>query len=207
MHTEGGIAAQLPLDNRFLLRYYFLERDCSAMLLRRSRAEQEKPMSWGLIKQWAMSASRQPTSRSSVFDATQILGLRETERTDGTVYLVGRGRHHELVYMESESTESIVSLSPGTATPYAKSGGGSTRKTCRSSAKSRAAPGSRTDSPSSGPEDLSSRFTLACRQTPPRTFLRSGPLRPLQLPPARRDRDDEVPPAGARFPALRRHRG
>src|SRR5690606_35145543 len=38
----------------------------------------------------------------SVFDATQVLGLRETGRTGDAVFLAAADVHHELMYIQSE---------------------------------------------------------------------------------------------------------
>ncbi|MCG2623054.1 VOC family protein [Arthrobacter sp. I2-34] len=59
-------------------------------------------MSWGLISEMGHVGLQTTNLQGSVFDATQILGLRETERTDGTVYLSAGDVHHELVYVESD---------------------------------------------------------------------------------------------------------
>ena len=59
-------------------------------------------MSWGLISAMGHVSIQTTDLPSSVFDATQILGLRETERTSDAVYLAASNVHHELVYVESD---------------------------------------------------------------------------------------------------------
>ena len=59
-------------------------------------------MSWGLISAMGHVSIQTTDLANSVFDATQILGLRETERTADAVYLAAANVHHELVYVESE---------------------------------------------------------------------------------------------------------
>jgi len=59
-------------------------------------------MSWGLISEMGHVAIQTTRLDASVFDATQVLGLRETDRENGTVYLAAADVHHELVYTESE---------------------------------------------------------------------------------------------------------
>ena len=59
-------------------------------------------MSWGLISAMGHVSIQTTDLASSVFDATQILGLRETERTSDAVYLAAGNVHHELVYVESD---------------------------------------------------------------------------------------------------------
>lgn len=59
-------------------------------------------MSWGLISAMGHIGIQTTKLEESVFDATQILGLRETERTADAVYLAAGNVHHELVYVESD---------------------------------------------------------------------------------------------------------
>lgn len=59
-------------------------------------------MSWGLISAMGHVSIQTTDLSGSVFDATQILGLRETERTSDAVYLAAGNVHHELVYIESD---------------------------------------------------------------------------------------------------------
>lgn len=59
-------------------------------------------MSWGLITAMGHVGIQTTKLEESVFDATQVLGLRETERTSDAVYLAAGNVHHELVYLESE---------------------------------------------------------------------------------------------------------
>jgi catechol 2,3-dioxygenase len=59
-------------------------------------------MSWGLISEMGHVAIQTTDVQGSVFDATQLLGLRVTEKTDNEVYLAAAGVHHELVYVESD---------------------------------------------------------------------------------------------------------
>jgi catechol 2,3-dioxygenase len=100
-------------------------------------------MSWGLISAMGHIGIQTTKLEESVFDATQILGLRETERTADAVYLAAGNVHHELVYVESDvdgvDSFGLVNNPGGRA--------------------------SRTASPSSGPRGSSSRSTSACRRT------------------------------------------
>src|SRR4051812_5126171 len=59
-------------------------------------------MSWGLITAMGHVGIQTTRLEESVFDARQILGLRETERTSDAVYLAAGSVHHELVYIESD---------------------------------------------------------------------------------------------------------
>ena len=59
-------------------------------------------MSWGLISAMGHVSIQTTQLKESVFDATQLLGLRETERTSDAVYLAAADVHHELVYVESD---------------------------------------------------------------------------------------------------------
>ncbi|WP_142061128.1 VOC family protein [Pseudarthrobacter sp. B4EP4b] len=59
-------------------------------------------MSWGLISEMGYIGIQTTNIEASVWDATQLLGLRETNRADGTVYLSASDVHHELVYVESD---------------------------------------------------------------------------------------------------------
>lgn len=59
-------------------------------------------MSWGLISEMGHVSIQTTRLEDSVFDATQVLGLRETDREGGTVFLAAADVHHELVYIESE---------------------------------------------------------------------------------------------------------
>ena len=58
-------------------------------------------MSWGLISEMGHVAIQTTDLAASVADATDILGLRVTERTQDGVYLAANAVHHELVYVES----------------------------------------------------------------------------------------------------------
>lgn len=66
-------------------------------------------MSWGLISEMGHVAIQTTDMKGSIFDATELLGLRVTERTENEVYLAAAPVHHELVYVESD-TNSIHSL-------------------------------------------------------------------------------------------------
>jgi catechol 2,3-dioxygenase len=66
------------------------------------RQEEETTMSWGLISAMGHVSIQTTQLKESVFDATQLLGLRETERTSDAVYLAAGDVHHELVYVESD---------------------------------------------------------------------------------------------------------
>lgn len=59
-------------------------------------------MSWGLISEMGYVAIQTTDLKGSIFDATQLLGLRVTEQTDNEVYLAANSVHHELVYIESD---------------------------------------------------------------------------------------------------------
>ncbi|WP_166879991.1 VOC family protein [Salinibacterium sp. ZJ450] len=59
-------------------------------------------MSWGLISEMGYVGLQTTNLADSVFDATQILGLRETDRDANAVYLSAGEAHHELVYVESD---------------------------------------------------------------------------------------------------------
>lgn len=58
-------------------------------------------MSWGLISEMGHVAIQTTDLTASVADATDLLGLRVTDRTPGGVYLSAGAVHHELVYVES----------------------------------------------------------------------------------------------------------
>lgn len=62
----------------------------------------EYQMSWGAISEMGPVSIRTSNLEQSVVDATQILGLRETKRTDGVSYLAAADVHHELTYVESD---------------------------------------------------------------------------------------------------------
>lgn len=59
-------------------------------------------MSWGVISEMGHVAIQTAKFDESVFDATQVLGLRETGRTADKVFLSAADVHHELVYIRSE---------------------------------------------------------------------------------------------------------
>lgn len=59
-------------------------------------------MSWGLISEMGHVGIQTTNLEGSILDATQLLGLRETDRADGSVYLSAGEVHHELVYVESD---------------------------------------------------------------------------------------------------------
>lgn len=58
-------------------------------------------MSWGLISEMGHVSIQTTDVEGSLFDATHLLGLQETERTGEAVYLSSNDRHHELVYVDS----------------------------------------------------------------------------------------------------------
>lgn len=58
-------------------------------------------MAWGLISEMGHVAIQTTDLGAAVNDATELLGLRVTERRDGEVYLAANAVHHELVYVES----------------------------------------------------------------------------------------------------------
>ena len=59
-------------------------------------------MSWGLISEMGHVGIQTTDVEASVRDATQLLGLRVTERAGDAVYLAAGDVHHELVYRESD---------------------------------------------------------------------------------------------------------
>lgn len=59
-------------------------------------------MAWGLIREMGHVSIQTNDIEGSIFDATQLLGLRVTERTGNEVYLAANSVHHELAYVESE---------------------------------------------------------------------------------------------------------
>jgi len=59
-------------------------------------------MTWGLITAMGHIAIQTTRLDESVFDATQVLGLRETGRNGDAVFLAAADVHHELVYKNSE---------------------------------------------------------------------------------------------------------
>ncbi|WP_298587253.1 VOC family protein [uncultured Kocuria sp.] len=59
-------------------------------------------MSWGLISEMGHVGIQTTDLDASVWDATQLLGLRVTERAGDAVYLAAGEVHHELVYRESD---------------------------------------------------------------------------------------------------------
>ncbi|MBB6407187.1 VOC family protein [Arthrobacter sp. AZCC_0090] len=58
-------------------------------------------MSWGLIREMGHVAIQTTDVDAAVADATQLLGLRVTERTGNDVNLAAGNVHHELVYVDS----------------------------------------------------------------------------------------------------------
>ncbi|WP_431813996.1 VOC family protein [Kocuria sp. cx-455] len=60
-------------------------------------------MSWGLISEMGHVGIQTTDLKASIWDATQLLGLRVTEQEDnGTAYLAAGDVHHELIYRESD---------------------------------------------------------------------------------------------------------
>ncbi len=59
-------------------------------------------MAWGLIREMGHVSIQTNDIEGSIFDATQLLGLRVTERTGNEVYLAANSVHHELTYVESD---------------------------------------------------------------------------------------------------------
>lgn len=59
-------------------------------------------MSWGLIREMGHVAIQTTNIEDSIFDATQLLGLRVTDKTASEVYLAAGNVHHELVYVDSD---------------------------------------------------------------------------------------------------------
>jgi catechol-2,3-dioxygenase len=123
-------------------------------------------MSWGLITATGHVGIQTTKLEESVFDATQVLGLRETERTSDAVYLAAGNVHHELVCLESE-VDGVDSFGLVAAD-------GDALKTIQRrvedegfkivSEKPRGQE-VRMDSPSSGQKALCSKSTSACRKT------------------------------------------
>lgn len=66
-------------------------------------------MSWGLISEMGHVGIQTTDLDASIWDATQLLGLRVTEQADGTAYLAAGDVHHELIYRDSD-TNSVDSL-------------------------------------------------------------------------------------------------
>lgn len=60
-------------------------------------------MSWGLISEMSHIGIQTTDVQGSIWDATQLLGLRVTEEAGDTVYLSASDVHHELIYRESDS--------------------------------------------------------------------------------------------------------
>jgi catechol-2,3-dioxygenase len=58
-------------------------------------------MSWGLITEMGTVTLQTSRFEESVAHARNILGLRETHRTNDTAYLSADDRHHEIVYLKS----------------------------------------------------------------------------------------------------------
>ncbi|MFI7495331.1 VOC family protein [Kocuria sp. M4R2S49] len=58
-------------------------------------------MSWGLISEMGHVGIQTTDLDASIWDATQLLGLRVTEQTGDAVYLAAGEVHHELIYRES----------------------------------------------------------------------------------------------------------
>ncbi len=59
-------------------------------------------MSWGLITEMGHITIGTPDVDAAAKDATDLLGLKLTEKTGDTVYLTAANRHHELAYVHSE---------------------------------------------------------------------------------------------------------
>lgn len=59
-------------------------------------------MSWGLITQMGHVSLLTSNLGASVYDATKLLGLRETSHGNGMSYLAASTAHHELIYTESD---------------------------------------------------------------------------------------------------------
>lgn len=59
-------------------------------------------MSWGIISEMGHVAIQTQQLDASVWDATELLGLRVTEREGDHVYLAAADVHHELIYIGSE---------------------------------------------------------------------------------------------------------
>lgn len=66
-------------------------------------------MSWGLISEMGHVGIQTTDLDASIWDATQLLGLRVTEETGGAAYLAAADVHHELIYRESD-TNGVDSL-------------------------------------------------------------------------------------------------
>ena len=59
-------------------------------------------MSWGLISEMGHVGIQTTDLDASIWDATQLLGLRVTEQTGDAAYLAAGDVHHELIYRESD---------------------------------------------------------------------------------------------------------
>lgn len=59
-------------------------------------------MAWGLISEMGHISIGTPDVDAAVSDATDLLGLRLTERSGEAAYLTAAGKHHELVYVHDE---------------------------------------------------------------------------------------------------------
>src|SRR5690625_4635214 len=58
-------------------------------------------MSWGLISEMGHVGIQTTDMDASLWDATQLLGLRVTEQAGDTAYLAAGDVHHELLYRDS----------------------------------------------------------------------------------------------------------
>lgn len=58
-------------------------------------------MTWGVISQMGHVAIQTTEFEKSLYDATKMLGLRETGRSGDTVFLAAANVHHELMYTKS----------------------------------------------------------------------------------------------------------
>lgn len=61
-------------------------------------------MSWGLISEMGPVSLRTDNLDASLHDAVDVLGLRVTQRAGNTAYLAASGVHHELRYVEDETS-------------------------------------------------------------------------------------------------------
>lgn len=59
-------------------------------------------MSWGLISEMGHVGIQTTDMDASLWDATQLLGLRVTEQAGDTAYLAAGDVHHELIYRDSD---------------------------------------------------------------------------------------------------------
>lgn len=60
-------------------------------------------MSWGLISEMGYVGIRTPDVEAAIWDAENLLGLKQTGRQGDSVFLSAAGLHHELVYTHDDA--------------------------------------------------------------------------------------------------------